>query len=144
MQQESMEWCSMLSCCCIHSASQLSPCRGSTRRGRGWILCLLLLSPRSSLFSSTPSASLVPLSQGDKVVISVLINFLPLRQGEYHLVGRGWISNIHLHSSLLVLISSQICLLIASGYLNTSLFSYLRVVMPCSSYRYWLRFWSCS
>ena len=28
-----------------------------------------------------PSATLVPLSQGDKVVISVLVNFLPLRQG---------------------------------------------------------------
>ena len=43
--------------------------------------------------TETTAKSLYPrsLSQGDKVVISVLSNFLPLRQGEYHFVVRGWI-----------------------------------------------------
>ena len=35
--------------------------------------------------------------------------------------------------SLFALITSQICLHIFSGDLKTSIFSYLRVVMPCSS-----------
>ena len=48
---------------------------------------------------STPSASLVPLSQGDKAngkvkseTSNAVIHFLPLRQGEYPKGGRGGIN----------------------------------------------------
>ena len=62
--------------------------------------------------------------------------------------GRGlssWISILNLFlSANSSLTTFPICVMIASGNLNTSLFSYLNNRMPCCACKYLVRIWSCS